>query len=348
MWWIRPDYCGLFSPFLTIALVIFAQYVTVALVLVPWYGFTYHILTFSAICLLSVISHSRTQFADPGAVPFSTREEAALGPVVKPRHHQDENSALNKPVPRICRKCQCIKPYNAHHCSTCKRCILKMDHHCPWVNNCVALFNQKYFILFLFYTFLACIYCGALLVARFVSCTHNLRMCPFDTVSSVLAIICFIEALVFGLFVVIMMFDQFSAIFEGVTAIDQLQNRQSTKVLSKYDSLVEVFGEKFSWRWFMPFDLTPQIHQGFQAEIDEAIELLQEARRTQHTHMPAPTHVHGSEASYAYGAGEVEMYSPTMVAGEHLYHRNENYREPMEYEHDQESDEEEWDAQKLH
>ena len=33
---------------------------------------------------------------------------------------------------RICQKCQIIKPDRSHHCSVCKRCILKMDHHCPW------------------------------------------------------------------------------------------------------------------------------------------------------------------------------------------------------------------------
>ena len=34
---------------------------------------------------------------------------------------------------RTCRKCKVFKPPRAHHCSICQRCVLKMDHHCPWV-----------------------------------------------------------------------------------------------------------------------------------------------------------------------------------------------------------------------
>ena len=50
-------------------------------------------------------------------------------------------------------------------------------HNCPWVNNCVAIFNQKFFVLFLLYTSLCCLYAGTLLVARFISCTRNMRQC---------------------------------------------------------------------------------------------------------------------------------------------------------------------------
>ena len=62
---------------------------------------------------------------------------------------------------RFCKKCQCVKPDRTHHCSTCGQCVLKMDHHCPWLATCVGLRNYKPFLLFLIYTSLYCWLCFA-------------------------------------------------------------------------------------------------------------------------------------------------------------------------------------------
>ncbi|KAJ3416507.1 Palmitoyltransferase zdhhc16 [Chytridiales sp. JEL 0842] len=69
-----------------------------------------------------------------------------------------ERQQFTRPKVATCTKCRYPKPTRAHHCSVCKRCILKMDHHCPWINNCVGHHNHRYFLIFMLNLTVACVY----------------------------------------------------------------------------------------------------------------------------------------------------------------------------------------------
>ena len=128
-------------------------------------------------------SYFSVVFTDPGSVPPNWRptideERGEADPLVGTEFSNvqaDPNQRI-----RYCRKCNQLKPPRCHHCSVCEfycfqkfpffvlphedksakvwcffgfipggRCVLKMDHHCVWVVNCVGALNYKYFLLFL-------------------------------------------------------------------------------------------------------------------------------------------------------------------------------------------------------
>lgn len=69
--------------------------------------------------------------------------------------------------PTYCNKCQMKRPPRCHHCKTCDRCILQMDHCCPWVNNCIGYNNYRTFFLFIFWLAIGCWYGVAILSKPF-------------------------------------------------------------------------------------------------------------------------------------------------------------------------------------
>uniref|UniRef100_A0A672JY00 Palmitoyltransferase n=1 Tax=Sinocyclocheilus grahami TaxID=75366 RepID=A0A672JY00_SINGR len=165
MWFIR-DACGIICAIITWLLVVFAEVVVLFVMLIPSKSLTYSLVNgtlFNSLAFLALASHFRAMCTDPGAVPKGNATKEYI------------ESLQLKPgqVVYKCPKCCSIKPDRAHHCSVCKRCIRKMDHHCPWVNNCVGENNQKYFVLFTMYIFLISLHSLVMVVFHFLYCFED-------------------------------------------------------------------------------------------------------------------------------------------------------------------------------
>ena len=61
-------------------------------------------------------------------------------------------------TPKWCPTCQIWRPDRSRHCREKDRCVLKLDHFCPWVGGIVSEQSMKYFVLFNSYTFLYTIF----------------------------------------------------------------------------------------------------------------------------------------------------------------------------------------------
>ncbi|XP_047386182.1 palmitoyltransferase ZDHHC3 isoform X5 [Sciurus carolinensis] len=249
MWFIR-DSCGIACAIVTWFLVLYAEFVVLFVMLIPSRDYVYSIINgivFNLLAFLALASHCRAMLTDPGAVPKGNATKEFI------------ESLQLKPgqVVYKCPKCCSIKPDRAHHCSVCKRCIRKMDHHCPWVNNCVGENNQKYFVLFTMYIALISLHALIMVGFHFLHCFEEdwTKCSSFSPPTTVILLIllCF-EALLFLIFTSVMFGTQVHSICTDETGIEQLKKEERRWAKkTKWMNMKAVFGHPFSLGWASPF-----------------------------------------------------------------------------------------------
>ena len=75
--------------------------------------------------------------------------------LIEPKHEKDLKALINKGIDinKYCYECFIKKSIDIKHCIICHKCYEKFDHHCYWINKCVAKNNYSVFIGFLVETF---------------------------------------------------------------------------------------------------------------------------------------------------------------------------------------------------
>ena len=112
-----------------------------------------YLIAFNCLFGLGMISFLCAILTDPGRIPDAwavgaeDSEAAQFFPQLQTLETKHDGSR------RVCRKSKpnMYKPDRAHYCKMLGRCVLKMDHFCPWLNNCIGFYNHKYFYLFILY-----------------------------------------------------------------------------------------------------------------------------------------------------------------------------------------------------
>ncbi|EDW64749.1 palmitoyltransferase ZDHHC3 isoform X1 [Drosophila virilis] len=252
------DPCGIVCLIFTYGAVIYADYVVMRWIILTtmplsiWAPF--HVVLFNTIVFLLGMSHLKAVFSDPGIVPlpanrldFSDLHTTNNGTKqISGNGHGSEWT--------VCTRCETYRPPRAHHCRICKRCIRRMDHHCPWINNCVGERNQKYFLQFLVYVGILSLYSIGLILGSWVSpCTECSQNVIDSQLRMIHSVILLLESALFGLFVTAIMVDQLHAILYDETAVEAIQQKGAYRPnRRKYQLLADVFGRGHPALWLLP------------------------------------------------------------------------------------------------
>ncbi|KAI4364581.1 hypothetical protein MLD38_020654 [Melastoma candidum] len=107
---------------------------------------------------IGIILFVLTSFSDPGTVNADNVYKYLAS------YPYDEIIYTQKECPT----CKIPKPARSKHCSICDRCVARFDHHCGWMNNCIGERNTRYFMAFLLWHFLICVY-GVVAIALVIA-----------------------------------------------------------------------------------------------------------------------------------------------------------------------------------
>jgi palmitoyltransferase len=199
------------------------------------------IVIFHVLLCLLLISWIQTIVINPGTVPQWWSDQVQLA-------YQSIPDEINQKFmwnPNY----KLWKPPRSHNDKVSKRLVLNMDHFCPWVFNTVGFYNRKFFVLFLFYTWVTTGLVVGTSAHRFMDALHSASDSDLASlfVFSVLLMDALICVVLFGFWCYHMMLISINS-----TTVEQ----QASNPLTKYDvgwfrNMSQVFG-KTMWLWLLP------------------------------------------------------------------------------------------------
>eukprot|EP01016_Furgasonia_blochmanni_P050482 TRINITY_DN7809_c0_g1_i4.p1 TRINITY_DN7809_c0_g1~~TRINITY_DN7809_c0_g1_i4.p1 ORF type:complete len:301 (-),score=19.94 TRINITY_DN7809_c0_g1_i4:1048-1950(-) len=130
---------GLMLTSISLVVSAFAFFIT-TLIEIEYPHNIFFVVWLSLLLFLSIYYIFMLALTEPGVSPPAFGDHRGITDT-----HTDLYKGRLYPL-KYCPACMIYRPLRTHHCRECDLCIMELDHHCPWISNCIGKRNRRMFL----------------------------------------------------------------------------------------------------------------------------------------------------------------------------------------------------------
>lgn len=165
----------------------------------------------------------------------------------------------------FCHTCRLPIPPRCWHCDSCNQCILKRDHHCTFSGCCIGYANHRFFIMFLTYFFIACVYAlyfNLFYILTRITLNYNVI---FQIFFPIMLLLLGLDKALSHIYVILLVLNIVGVLISGLLLRFHMNlvfrgsvSYENNRYITKYDcgvrqNIRNIFGERWYLTWISPF-----------------------------------------------------------------------------------------------